>query len=424
MADIPLKLKGSETTGPNSTNPDVPVGVSVYALQEMTSTEILDGIIYRILKEFAVVNRTVPKTGDLTLLETVGDVATALTGDYVDTTRTNVVGTRGNITAVSSINTVTTSVYQVLTRVSGSIVRPVCFIDGVLKEMTDNQIFTYIIDPAMNRMTNRGLGSYHFSVGAPRDPTTGNLLPGTWTSVFTLSDRYKTGTVANTSAQAFINNAIQPPNISAVTYTIAATSVDATTTYTLWRKTDETAPSSMPRPLKWANTAERGKHLAEMTNEDILTLLIPFRNAIIDDGRGRYKFQETGPTSGTWARRGDNVEDLLNVVGEGTYTWGYATSFTGAFTGKFASTSTGFYTRTSTGTYIAYFGDDNFWSGGSQASFVGYYSQGIAKYFTKLKDSTINRNYTRVTLVTYTTPVVGATTLLQGSDYLWVKRSN
>ena len=389
----------------------------------MSSTEIADGIIYRMLKEFAKIDRTTPKTGDLTLLDTVGDIATTLTGDYVDTTRTNAVGARGNVTPLSATSSNSTSIYQVLTAVSGNIVRPLCYDNGTLKEMTDNQIFLSIIEPALNRMTNRGLGSYHFSIGAPTD-LNGTQLPGTWSAVFSLTDRYKTGQIANTSATGFVNNTVQPPTASVATYTIPAVSVDLTTTYTLWRKTDDTAPSSQPRPLKWANTAERGKHITEMTNADILTLLIPFRNAIITDGRGRYRFQETAPTSGTWGRRGDNVQDLLNTIGSGTYTWGYATTFTGAFVGTFTSAYAGLYNRNFTRLREVFFGDDGFWSGGSRATFTGYYATPITKFFTRPENSTVNRNFVRVTLTTSTTPVVSASTLVQGNDYLWVKRSN
>lgn len=422
MAGLPLKLKGSEQSGPNTANPTLPTGTSVYGLQEMTASEISDGVIYRILKEFARVNTASPKTGDLTFLDTVGDIATILTGDYVDTTRVNVVGTRGNVTTVSNTNTTSASLYQVLTQVSGNVVRPLCYENGTLKEMSDAQIFTSIIEPALNRMTNRGLGSYHFSVGAPTDPN-GVQLPGTWSSVLTLTDRFKGGAVANTSATGFVNNTVQPPTASIATYTVPAQSYDTTTTYTLWRKTDEPAPSSQIRPLRWANTAERGKHIVEMSNADILTLLIPFRNAIITDGRGRYKLQDAAPTSGTWARRGDNVQDLLNVIEEGTYTWGYATTYTGAFTGYYTQAYTGSYTRVRTATRTIFFGDD--WKGDDRASTVtDYFSGAVAKTFTRQQAELTNRSYVRTTLVTYTTPVVGAGTLVQNSDYLWVKRSN
>ncbi len=423
MAGIPLRLKGSEQAGPGTTNSNLAAGTSVYALQEMTASEIIDGVIYRMLREFARIERTTPRTGDLTLLDTVGDIATTLTGDFVDTTRVNAVGARGNVTTISAVSTSTTSIYQVLTSVSGPIVRPLCYDNGVLKEMSDLQIFQTIIEPALNRMTNRGLGSYHFSVGAPTD-LNGDALPGTWTAVFSLTDRYKTGNISNTSARGFVNNTVQPPTASIATYTVAAASENTSTTYTLWRKTDETPPTSQLRPLRWANTAERGKHIVEMSNSDILSLLIPFRNAIINDGRGRYRFQETAPTSGTWARRGDNVLDILNTIGTGSYTWGYATTYTGSFTGFFTSTYTGSYTRSFTGTSTAFYGDDGFWSGGSAATFTGFYTVAIEKTFSRPESSIVNRGYVRTTLQAYTAPIVSADTLVQNNDYLWVKRSN
>lgn len=425
MAGLPLKLKGTETSGPNSQNPNSSPGTSVYALQEMSSDEINDGIIYRMLKEFAKVNNTAPKTGDLTLLDTVGDIATTLTGDFVDTTRTNLVGTRGTVTQLQSLTSTDTSVYQVLTASTDSIVRPVCYRDGNLVEMTDTDIMDNIISPALNRMTNRGLGSYHISALPPADPSTGAALPGTWTATFSVADRYRSGVVANTSATGFVNNTVQPPTASIRTYTLSGVDTLSTKTYTMWRKTEEaTPPTTMIRPLKFANTAERGKHLVEMNNDEILKLLTPFRNAIITDGRGRYKFQESGPSGGTWARRGDKVDDLLNVIGEGTYTWGYATSFTGSFTGFFgrpeASVSLGAVPKVRT----QFFADDNFYDGGRTASFTGFYNRSYTGSYTSQIAKVINRQYVRTTLVAYTTPVVSAQTLVNATDYLWVKRSN
>lgn len=424
MAGRPLKLKGSEPSGPGTSNPNYSTGTPVYGLQEMTSSEVVDGIIYKMLKEFAKINATAPLTGDLTLLDTVGDVATTLAGDYVDTTRSYDIGTRGNTLTISGTVQTTTSVYQVLSTVAGSYVRPVCFRNGHLEEMTDTDIMDNIISPALDRMTNRGLGSYHFSNGAPKDPSTGVDLPGTWTSVFTVKDTYKDGNISNTSAVASVDNVSQPPTTSIAGYTVPAGSTNSTVTYTLWRKTDETAPASQPRPMKFANTAERGKHLVEMSNEDILKLLIPFRNAIITDGRGRYKFSATAPTSGTWARRGDRITDLLNTIGTGSYTWGYTLTYTGTFTGYYTSVYTGYFTKQSTTTRTAYFSGSKLgWTNNSQ-TYTRVFTSPIEKYFTRPEASIVNRTYARVVPVSYTTPIVSATTLIENEDYLWVKRAN
>lgn len=428
----PLKLRGSETSGPNSQNPSYATGTKVYVLQEMSSTEIQDGIIYRILKEFATVDKVTPKTGDITDLDTVGDVANLNVGVFVDTNRVNGVGDRAAIATLSRITSLEKTVYQVLNSVSGTVVRPVCWRDGGAREMTDQEIFDTIIDPALNRMTNRGLGSYHFSVGVPKD-LNGVVLPGTWTSVFTLSDKYKTGVVPSTSAQTFVvtgatrdpqtNTPYFVPGVTTTAsiafYTVVGSNTDTSTTYTLWRKTEEdTPPTQLLRPLKFANTADRGKHLVEMSNAEILSLLIPFRNAIVSNGKGRYLFQESSPTSGTWARRGDRVEDLLNVLSEGSYTWGYAKTYTTNFTGYYTTYYVGYYTGTYATQRTGYFG-------GSVAYYVGDFFGGdrvktFATSYTRYK----NAGFATAGTTTYTATVVSALTLAQSADYLWVKRAN
>ena len=422
----PLRLKGSETSGPGSDNPDIPAGVSVYGLQEMSSSEIGDGIIYRLLKEFAKVDTTTPKTGDLTLLDTVGDKSTTLTGDYVDTNRSKTVGTRGDTQTISGTSSTTLSVYQVLNSVTGTVVRPLYYDNGGLYEMTDQQILDAIIDPALDRMTNRGLGSYHMSSGSPVDPGTGNQLPGTWTSVFTLKDTYRGGNIANTSAQGFVNNTVQPPTASGLSYTIDAVNTNLSTTYTLWRKTEESSvPSTQYRPLKWANTAENGKHIIEMTNADILTLLIPFRNEIVNgSGKGRYRFQSAAPSTGTWARRGDRILDLLNVVGTGYYQWGYARFYTGAFTGYYNSAYTGTYTKVSTATRTQNYAGSKLGLTRSDRYFTSYFTSPIYKDFTRPESSVVNKNYVAITLVAFTAPAITADTLIENDDYLYVKRAN
>lgn len=429
----PLRLKGSETAGPNSQNPSYPVGTKIYGLQEMSSSEIQDGIIYRLLKEFAKVDTVTPKTGDITDRDTVGDVANMNVGVFSDTDRVNDVGARAAIATLSRVTTLERNVYQVLNTVSGTITRPVCWRDGGAREMTDQEIFDTIIDPALNRMTNRGLGSYHFSNGTPKDPTAGTDLPGTWTSVFELTDKYKTGVVPSTSAATFTtigatrdsqtNEAYFVPGVTTTAsiafYTVVGSNTNTTTRYTLWRKTEEASPpTTLVRPLKFANTSDRGKHLVEMTNAEILSLLIPFRNAIVNNGKGRYLFQQSSPTSGTWARRGDAIVDMLNVLSEGSYTWGYAKTYTNSFTGYYTSYYTGYYTGAYATRTSAFFG-------GREEEYTGEYFGGprvktFAQSYTRNKQA----GFAATGMTTYTTAVVSALTLVESTDYLWVKRAN
>lgn len=444
MAGIPLRLKGPESAGPNTNNPQYSPGTSIYAFQEMTSGEIYDGIIYKMLKEFARINLSSPSTGDLTLLDSVGNVATVVAGDFVDTDRVNAVGTRGSILTLQAVNTNEVPIYQVLSTVSGNIVRPICYRNGSLSEMTDQEIFDSIISPALDAMTNRGIGSYHFSAGAPTDPS-GNILPGTWSSVFSVVDRYKTGNISNTSAVGFVRNPvgtsftgtysgsftgsytrydIPSPTTSVAHYTTDATSAPASTTYTLWRKVEGDVPVSQPRPLKYVNSAERGKHITEMTNADILQLLVRFRNAIITDGRGRYRFQATSPTAGTWGRRGDPIDDLVNAIGEGSYSSGYAISYTGSYTAVRTSFFTGSYTRLTQKSRSQRFANWKPGDPGRTATFTGFYGAAVFKSFSRDFTETIPRAYARIILTTSTAPVISEVNLPQNREYLWVKRSN
>ena len=424
----PLKLKGSETTGTSdSQNPTIPAGVPVYGIQEMTGTEIADSIIYKILKEFSKIDLAVPKTGDITLLDTVGDNATTDVGDFIDTTRTNAVGTRNAISQLSKVNTTSTSIYQVLTAITGAaIVRPVCWKNGALREMTDEEIFTTIIDPALNKLTNRGLGSYHFSSGAPRDPSTNAILGGTWTSLFSVTDNYKSGQVGSnrvttTVVEPISGGASVAAGAASISYYVMnASSKNESITYTMWRKTeDASVPSATtPRPLKFVNSAELGKHLTEMTNADILTLLVPFRNAIITSGKGKYTFRATAPTSGVWAKRGDKVEDLLNVLSESNYSWGYARKYTNYYTGYFIHYYTGYFTGYYHTTTTAYYGGRGVTSLGDD--YTGVRAKSYTNTYTRADPTT----YVNVAVNNYTAPVVSADVLPEITEFLWVKREN
>jgi hypothetical protein len=414
---VPLKLKGSELSGPDTINSSLTAGTPVYGIQQMSSSEIYDGIIYAMLREFAKVNNTSPKTGDLTLLDTIGDLPTTLIGDFVDTNRTNEVGTTGTVSSLTlGTSSVERSVYQNLSRVTGTVVRPVCFNNGRLEEMSDQQIMDAIISPALDRMTNRGIGSYHFSQGIPRDPLTGDDIPGTWSLVFQVTDNYRGGTVGTNSNVYYINP--EGTAGSVAFFRVPAQNTNITTTYTLWRKTNDTAPSTITRPLKYANTADRGKHLAEMTNADILTLLIPFRNAIIDDGRGRYRFQNALPVGGVWARRGDAILDLLNVIGERTSVGADFITSIGFYTGFFTRVSVGNFTgsySSVTRTTTNFLGTTNF-----TTSYSGTYSSFFTSTITKQSVGAYIRGQDRF----FTVPAVSATTLIQNTDFLWVKRAN
>jgi hypothetical protein len=156
-----------------------------------------------------------------------------------------------------------------------------------------------------------------------------------------------------------------------------------------------------------------------MTNAEILSLLIPFRNAIVTGGKGRYLFQQSSPTSGTWAKRGEAIEDLLNILSEGTYSWGYAKKYTTSFTGYYTTYYTGYYTgsyrTTRSGTYNGY----GAWSYAGDW-FSGPRVKNFATSYVRDKVA----GFATAGTTTYTTPVVSALALVQSTDFLWVKRAN
>jgi hypothetical protein len=411
MAGRPLRLNGTETRQDSTVD---------YTLREMNDTEINNGIIYVMLKEFAKLDGTF-RVGDLTLAESIGNIATTFIGEWIDTNRTYNVGSRGNIALQTQEFPV--GVYQYLTTVPETgMVRPLTYRDGGIRPMTDAEIFTYIIDPALNRMTNYGIGSYFITTGSASDLSSG-LSAGTWTFLTAFGDSYRTGTESRTSVVSYA----QRPTASVRSFS-ADTSRNSlgTTTYNIYRKTDETPPSNRVRPLKYANTSQRGKHIVEMTDTDIRTLVNRFRNQIVATTRGTYRFQSARPTGGTWGQRSDTLVDLLNVITQGYYQTGVVYNEVSPITSSFIST----YTSSFTGAYVSqtatsqrFFGDGAF-QGDSTVSYFASYSGTYFRTSNRSESSVIYKNYQRASVTTSTNIQIGSDTLAENSFVLWTKRSN
>ena len=234
---------------------------------------------------------------------------------------------------------------------SNVINRPLKYDDGI-KELTDAQIDTEILDYAINAMvseTTYTAGQYRLQPTAPSG--------GTWVSRYTLTD------VANGGN---------------------------TTTY-LWQKTAATTLSdSNLKPLKLIDT----KDVKEMSSSEILQMLPNFRNRIVDSGVGLYKVQSSAPVSGgTWVELGDQFADTREQVTPQNYLGNFSGNYVGNFSGSrnysaaYAGTYSGSFANNFSGGYVgpanysgAYSGAyANNFSGGyvGPANYSGTYSQGF-----------------------------------------------
>lgn len=417
----PLYLKGSENAADQTWNqyPITP-GTSIYGLQEMDDSDINDGIVYLVLSEFAKTDASNPQSGELTLLESIGNRSTTLTGTFIDTTREFGVGTRG--LDVTRNLTQSTGIYQYFTNVSETaVVRPLTYNSnnpGELRPMTDDEIFTHIIDPAIDRMTNYGLGSYYLTSATSFNIT---QYPGVWTEVFSFNDTYKSGTESATSVAAFQGR----PTASTVSYTANASSSNQTIRYRMYRKTSETAPTNRKRPIIYANTSDRGKHIREMTDAEVRTLVAIFRNKISETTRGIYRFSTTIPAGGTWSSRSVGVTDLLNVITTGYYQLGQVYTEVSPISSTYVST----YASNFTGTYAGPTRIEFYRGGplddGNRASFTrsytGFYNNPSASQ--RDEASIIYKTYQRASVLTYQNQQVGNATLAENTYTLWVKRT-
>jgi hypothetical protein len=229
--------------------------------------------------------------------------------------------------------------------------RPLKYDDGI-KEMTDAQIDSEILDYAINAMiteTTYAAGQYRLQPTAPSG--------GTWVARYTLTD------VANGG--------------NTVTY--------------LWQKTAATTLSdSNLRPLRLIDT----KDVKEMSSSEILQMLPSFRNRIIDTGIGTYKVQSSAPASGTWVEMGNEFADTREQVTPQNYLGNFSGNYLGTFSGSrnysaaYVGNYSGSFANNFSGGYVgpanysgAYSGAyANNFSGGyvGPANYSGTYSQGFS----------------------------------------------
>lgn len=254
---------------------------SPISLKEMSNTDI-DYITHRVLVQFASTQSgsgTINLTGTGTII-----------GTFDDTSRPYTIGQHPIGTNITT-NTVT--MYQDRTTSSPAPTRPIAWNGTDAQETSDSDLNSIVISRAATQLTTTGIGSYQLSTSVP----TG----GTWISIDTFTD----------------------------------TSASGNQTYTLYRKTNDTAPT-VARPLK---TVTGG--LREMTDAEINSLTDNLREYIRTTGIGYYALQSTAPTTGTWLNTG-TATDIRNNAANRSYTRFFSGFAGGNFTGRtlLSSTST------------------------------------------------------------------------------------
>jgi hypothetical protein len=332
----PLRIKASQT----------PISSSNFlGIQEMGDAEINQYL------SFVLTNKFATDTDGTGTAELNVDTSNALTGTsigtFVDTIRDDAIGTHPTDGATSS-----TTYYfkQVETAVAESITNRLVGYDSAIKEMTDADLDTDVLDKVIEDMvigTAYTTGQYSLAASSPAG--------GTWTSRYTITD----------SAQG------------------------GNTTVYLWQKT---APTSAANTDLTSLKVEGTAGTKMMTAAEIEQMLPNFRNRIIDTGIGTYLLQASAPGTGTWTQQGDSLIDTRQSVDSvnyaGTYTGAYSTNYSGNYVGAYVGNKTysGSYTGSFSGDYAGnYVGTSAYtgaYSGAYAGAYVLYYAGYVGGTFT------------------------------------------
>jgi hypothetical protein len=288
-------------------------------------------------------------------------------GAFVDTSRPDIVGSHPVGTTVSSVQYIFN---QVLDAGSISPTRPMEWSGGAMRQMSDASLRTDIYDKMVVALAAKTTGAY---VMQPLEPT-----GGTWAKIAT------------------ITNAMQSDGTTA-----------GNTTY-LWRKINDSAPSTI-RPLKLA------AELIEMDDDDIATMFDDFANYVIDTGKGKYAVADAAPTTGgTWVRMGSTISDTRRSVGDQSYTGTYTRTYSGVQGTNYDNTYVGYYTRNYTGTYsgsrnkpdsfAGFNGPDKFFADNYSGSYAGPNAESRKEtgtyYVPTSSTGDVDKSYTGVTVLT------------------------
>lgn len=303
----------------------------------MTDSEINQYLSYVITNKFAT------DTDGTGTAELNVDTANALTGTsigtFTDTIRDDAIGDHPTDGATSS-----TTYYfkQVTAAASESITNRLVGYDSAIKEMTDGDLDTDILDKVIDDMvteTDYTVGQYTLAASAPSG--------GTWTSRYTITD----------SAQG------------------------GNTQIYLWQKT---APTSSANSDLTSLKLSGSSATRMMTAAEIEQMVPNFRNRIIDNNIGKYALQETAPGTGTWTQMGDTFNDTRQAVSGDAYAGSFGGTFAGDFTGEFvgtfadtfvgAKTYTGGYTGAFSGEYAGNFVGTSAYANNFTGNYILYYS--------------------------------------------------
>jgi hypothetical protein len=329
----PLRIKSSGTP-PSSAN--------FQGLQEMTDGEINQYLSYVITNKFA------DDTNGTGTAELNVDTANALTGTsigtFTDTIRNDSIGTHPTAGATSS-----TTYYfkQVTAAASESITNRLVGYDSAIKEMTDSDLDTDILDKVIDDMvseTNYTVGQYSLASTSPSG--------GTWTSRYTITDTAQGG--------------------NTVTY--------------LWQKT---APTTSANSNLTSLKVEGTSGVKMMSAAEIEQIVPNFRNRIISNNIGKYAVQATAPGTGTWVQMGDAFSDTRQTVSGSAYAGSFAGTYAGNFTGNYAGNFAGNYVgaKTYTGAYTGAF------SGNYAGNYVG--TSAYAGAYSGVYNRNFSGNYVR-----------------------------
>ena len=356
----PLKIKASGTPITSS---------NFQGLQTMSDTEIKNYIANKITVGFAGAVGNGSNTADINV-DTANALSGTAIGSFVDTDRDEATGTHP---ATGATTTTTYYAKQITATDTGTITNRPLGYDSAIKQLTDAQINTDILDKAITAMVTESeytAGQYRLAGSAP----TG----GTWTARYTITD------VAN----------------------------GGNTTYYIWQKTAATStPNADLRPLKTYS----GNNVKQMSDTEIQEMIPNFRNRIISTGVGTYKLQASTPVGGTWVSMGsgsDTREQLASQNYTGSYggnrsystTYGgtraYSTSYTNTFAGnRTYASGAGQYAgnRTYSATYTSSFSGTRPYAGSRTYSgtYVLYYAGYVGGNFAGSR--TYSANYISAT---------------------------
>lgn len=287
--------------------------------------------------------------------------------------------------------------------------RPVHYVfsggQHTIQEMTNADIYTYIIAPIVQTMIVGGQGGYFLGTTSGGPPGT-----GTWVAIGTLADTY---------------------------YDIS--SVLTTTGYTLWQRTTGSALDTALRPLRIDGTTFK-----QMSNTNIEGLSTFLGEYIRLNSIGQYAIQTSAPATGTWVSRGsygDIVNNLSSVSYSGsyvgTYTGSYTTYYSGSYTQYYSGSYTAYYTGYYTSYYTGYYnrgGSTNPYTGtyyaapsyaGAYATaYAGSYATAYAGSYASSYTGTYASSYTGTYSGTYTGVYSGLTTqttTTTTTSTLWVR---